>query len=61
MLTRKYMREHILDHTQGILFSFETSMTKIKDNPIKPYVLQVSVEHPCFGINTMQNCGTQSF
>uniref|UniRef100_A0A0A9GHU5 Uncharacterized protein n=1 Tax=Arundo donax TaxID=35708 RepID=A0A0A9GHU5_ARUDO len=46
---------------QIILFSMEASMRKIKDNPIKQFVLQVSVKPHFFRINTMQNRGAQSF
>lgn len=52
---------HILDHMHIILFSFEASMGKIKDDPIKPVVLQVLVKPHFFHVNTMQNCGAQSF
>uniref|UniRef100_A0A0A9FLN8 Uncharacterized protein n=1 Tax=Arundo donax TaxID=35708 RepID=A0A0A9FLN8_ARUDO len=44
-----------------VLRSSETSMRKIKDNPIEPSVLQVSMKFHSFHVNTMQNRGLQSF
>ena len=43
---------HILDHTQVVLFSFEATMRKIKDNAIKSSVLQVSVKNIMFFAST---------
>lgn len=44
-----------------ILFPFEASMRKIKDNPIEPPALQLSVKPHHFHVNVMQNSGSQSF
>jgi hypothetical protein len=44
-----------------VLFSFEASMGKNEDNTIKPAALQVGVKPHFLCINTMQNCGAQSF
>ena len=36
-------------------------MRKVKDNPIKPSVFQVSVQLHCLHVNAMQNSSPQSF
>ena len=55
------MVEHVLDHVQLGLWSFEPWMREIEDNSIKPSVLQFSVKLHCFYIDAMQNRGPQSF
>ena len=55
------MVEHVLDHVQLGLWSFEPWMRKIEDNPVKPSVLQFSVKLHCFYIDAMQNSCPQSF
>jgi hypothetical protein len=52
---------HVRDDMKVILSSCEPSMRKIKDNSIKLSHLQVRVKLHRFRINSMQNCGPQSF
>jgi len=52
---------HILDHMNLVFTPFKASMRKIKDNPIEPSVLQVTVRLHCFHVNAMQNRGFQTF
>jgi hypothetical protein len=48
---------YILDQMDLIFSPFEASMRNIKDNPIEPPALQLSVNLHRFHVNTMQNPG----